>query len=71
MASILYYLCFGFFSKFDDRSSRSSLLVSDRSGILALGPIEKGAADSIKSDRIPLGDLEVLSIFVVRLKSSF
>jgi hypothetical protein len=53
--SLICDLCFGLLSKFVALSSRSSLLCSDKSGILALGITVKGAKDSVASDLTALG----------------
>jgi hypothetical protein len=54
--SLNVYLCFGLFNKFYILSSLSSLLFSDKSGILELGIIVNGAYDSVFKDLIALGD---------------
>jgi hypothetical protein len=46
----------GLFNKFYILSSLSSLLFSDKSGILELGIIVNGAYDSVFKDLIALGD---------------
>jgi len=53
--SLTIDLCFGLLSKFYALSSRSSLLCSDKSGILAFGITVNGAKDSVASDLTALG----------------
>ncbi len=49
-------MCLGLFNKFYILSSLSSILFSDKSGILELGIIVNGAYDSLFKDLIALGD---------------